>query len=253
MIQDRSSRQGPLARVANESPSEVAGTGVPDWLETAPVEPTDLHAARIDAVLEALDRTGATAVADLGCGDGVLTRRLLERARIERVVAVDLSALALSALERCTPRHDRESGRLSLTHGSFAEWHAQVAGVDAAVLLETIEHVDPSRLSEVERTVFDAYRPATVIITTPNQEFNVLYGLADAEFRESSHRFEWTRARFERWARRVARRYGYHVAFSGVGEGHYLLGSPTQLAEFSRATCADPMTAPRGFPARRSP
>lgn len=223
---------------AIEAPSETTDSAVPEWLETPPIEPTELHSARVDAVLQILDRTGATRVADLGCGDGVLTRRLLARERIERVVAVDLSALALAALERSAARHDTESGRLCLIHGSFAEWHAQAQGVDAAVLLETIEHIDPGRLPEVERTVFDKYRPITVVVTTPNQEFNILYGLADDAFRESSHRFEWTRAKFERWARRVAQRYGYEVAFSGVGEGHYLLGSPTQLAEFGRQTPA---------------
>jgi small RNA 2'-O-methyltransferase len=204
------------------------------WSNLGAVEPSELHQARIDAVLEILDASGARAVADLGCGDGVLTRRILEREHITRIVAVDLSSIALMALEQSVSPQDIASGRLLLIHGSFAERHAQIDGIDAAVLLETIEHVDPGRLSAVEKTVFELYRPLTAVITTPNQEYNVLYRLNEGQFREASHRFEWTRGKFESWCLRVAKRNGYSVVFRGVGETHETLGSPTQLATFKR-------------------
>jgi hypothetical protein len=44
-------------------------------------------------------------------------------------------------------------GRLRLVHGSFVIKHDEAQGVDAVVMLETIEHVDPERLSALERTV----------------------------------------------------------------------------------------------------
>ncbi len=206
----------------------------PDHVDASEVEPTELHMARLSAVEAVLEGTAAAAVADLGCGDGVLAKRLLKRDRVKRLVAIDQSASALINLERSVPRDVIESGRLCLIHGSFVTKHDEADGVDAVVMLETIEHVEPERLSALEQTVFGVYRPRCVIITTPNQEFNVLYGLSHGEFREPTHRFEWTRPKFESWSYRVARRFGFDVSLGGIGDSHPILGSPSQLAHFTR-------------------
>jgi small RNA 2'-O-methyltransferase len=198
------------------------------------VESTELHLTRLQAVEAVLEGATAASVADLGCGDGVLVKRLLECDRIERVVAIDQSASALTRLERGVPRAVIASGRLCLVHGSFVTRHQAADGLDAFVMLETIEHVDPQRLAALEQTVFGVCRPRCVVITTPNQEFNVLYGLSDGEFREPTHRFEWTRSKFESWSKRVARRFGFEVSFGGIGDSHPAFGSPSQLAHFTR-------------------
>ena len=52
--------------------------------------------------------------------------------------------------------------------------------------------------------------------------------------RHRDHRFEWTRAEFGAWARRVAGDYGYQVRFLPVGPEHPDAGPPTQLAVFDR-------------------
>ena len=46
-------------------------------------------------------------------------------------------------------------------------------GYDAAVLSEVIEHLDLPRLPALEYAVFGAARPRTVLVTTPNVEYNV--------------------------------------------------------------------------------
>lgn len=86
----------------------------------------------------------------------------------------------------------------------------------------------------LERTVFDVYRPRTVVVTTPNQEYNVLYGLREGEVRDPDHRFEWSRLKFRSWAMRIGRQYGYRVIFGNIGEAHPEFGSPTQAARFMR-------------------
>lgn len=62
----------------------------------------------------------------------------------------------------------------------------------------SIEHltlVDVEGFSEV---VFGYMTPVTVIVSTPNSEFNCLLpGLTG--FRHSDHKFEWTRAEFQAW------------------------------------------------------
>ena len=41
--------------------------------------------------------------------------------------------------------------------------------------MEVIEHLDLPRLAALERCVFGDARPGTVIVTTPNVEYNVRF------------------------------------------------------------------------------
>lgn len=118
----------------------------------------------------------------------------------------------------------------SLTYGD-----SRISGYDAAVLMEVIEHVDPERLHALEYTVFRVAQPATVIVTTPNVEYNTIFpSLPAGGFRHRDHRFEWSRGQFQEWAERVAADAGYVVRLLPVGEELPEVGPPTQLAVFRR-------------------
>ncbi|MGH6862852.1 MAG: 3' terminal RNA ribose 2'-O-methyltransferase Hen1, partial [Methylocella sp.] len=78
-------------------------------------------------------------------------------------------------------------------------------------------------------------RPGTVVVTTPNAEYNALFpNLAAGTFRHPDHRFEWTRAEFRDWADRIGSTYGYRSALSGIGRQDEAHGTPTQMAVFIR-------------------
>ena len=112
---------------------------------------------------------------------------------------------------------------------------AILAVLDAAVLMEVVEHVDPDRLPALERVVFREAAPGTVVVTTPNAEYNVHFPtLEPGAPRHRDHRFEWTRAEFRAWADRIAETYTYEVNFLPVGPEHPQDGPPTQLAVFER-------------------
>lgn len=111
----------------------------------------------------------------------------------------------------------------------------RIAGLDAAVLMEVIEHIDLDRLPAVEHSVWRVARPGAVVVTTPNSEYNRLYPtLAAGERRHLDHRFEFTRDEFRGWAERVAHEHGYRVELRPVGDVDERFGSPTQLALFTR-------------------
>lgn len=196
----------------------------------AALAPVGLHEARIEAVVAALRRRGARRILDLGCGPGPLLERLLDLTEFDSIVAVDISAMAIEALKA----RFAERRRLRLVHASFTDPDPRFKDFDAAVLLETIEHVEPSELSRLERSLFALHRPGLVLITTPNVECNPLLGVPPHRLRHPDHRFEWSRERFGRWAEGVARRNGYAVSLSGVGPDHPAFGAPTQVAEFRR-------------------
>jgi 3' terminal RNA ribose 2'-O-methyltransferase Hen1 len=125
--------------------------------------------------------------------------------------------------------------RLKIFQSALTYRDDRLAGLDAAVLMEVIEHVDQSRLPALERTVFGFAAPGTVVVTTPNAEYNVHFETLPAgSLRHRDHRFEWTRAEFGDWAGRVAADYGYRVRFLPVGPDDPRDGPPTQLAVFSK-------------------
>jgi len=128
---------------------------------------------------------------------------------------------------------DRQRDRLRFLQSSVTYADHRLAGLDAAVLMEVVEHVDPPRLPALAKAVFQTAHPGAVIVTTPNSEYNVRFpSLAAGNFRHPDHRFEWTRPEFETWSREVADLYGYSVEFRPVGPADPDLGAPTQLALF---------------------
>ena len=227
-----------LERLAPETQEEAIAPETRDEPEDALEAPIRLNDERMAAVVEALRAAGARTIADLGCGEGKLLQRLLCEPWADRLIGLDPAARVLEWAGKRLKLHfpgGPPEGRLSLLHGSLTYRDDRWAGVDAAALVEVIEHLEPDRLPLVERVVFGEARPATVVVTTPNAEYNALFPkLAAGAFRHPDHRFEWTRAQFESWAERVGSTYGYRPAFSGIGRPDETLGAPTQMAVFTR-------------------
>jgi SAM-dependent methyltransferase len=192
-----------------------------------------MHDARIEAVTARLLDGGAETVLDLGCGAGLLLCRLIAEPHIRRIVGVDNSPRALLLARQLLVSGDGSiDPRLELRQASVTDVHSDLEELDAAAMVETIEHLDPAHLGRLERSLFACLRPRLVVITTPNREYNTLLGLRPDEFRHPDHRFEWERHRFEGWSRGIARRNGYGVEFDGVGPANAWFGSSTQMAVF---------------------
>src|SRR5262249_20843229 len=123
-----------------------------------------------------------------------------------------------------------------LIHGSLLYRDKRLEGFDAAAVVEVVEHLDPPRLSAFERVLFEFARPTTVVLTTPNRDYNVTWETLPAgQVPHPDHRFEWTRTEFQEWAGRIGERFGYTVRFLPVGTEHPTLGPPTQMGVFRRA------------------
>jgi 3' terminal RNA ribose 2'-O-methyltransferase Hen1 len=193
---------------------------------------------RLTAVVAAVEATGAQRVVDLGCGAGKLVARLLRDTGVEKVLGVDVSHRALQAAARrlhLDTMAPRQRERVELVQGALTYRDRRLHGFDTATVVEVIEHLDAPRLGAFERVVFAHAQPRTVILTTPNVEYNVRFAdLPVAALRHRDHRFEWTRAELADWAGAVAARHGYHVELSGIGPEDAELGCPTQMAVFSR-------------------
>jgi 3' terminal RNA ribose 2'-O-methyltransferase Hen1 len=197
---------------------------------------TALHAQRLEAVAAVLAEADARSVLDLGCGDGALLLRLASWPAIARIVGVEPSAPRLAELrELLAAAPGADAVKVELIEASLTEPAARRVGFDAAVMVETLEHLPPERLGAVERAVFHGMAPRLVVVTTPNADFNELLGVPSHRHRHPDHRFEWGCARFARWADGVAARTGYAAERRDVGATHPSLGGPTQMAVFRRA------------------
>jgi 3' terminal RNA ribose 2'-O-methyltransferase Hen1 len=230
-----------LARLAeaDDAQPEELDNAVPDEED----QRRPLAVQRRDAILAILRRLGTKTVGDLGCGTGVLTKALLAEQRIDKVVAVDVSARALQLAARnlnLDRMPDAQRARLTIFQSALTYRDDRLGGpgneLDAAVLMEVIEHVDPERLPALERAVFGFAAPSAVLVTTPNVEYNPHFATLPAGARRHpDHRFEWTRAQFRAWASHTAENNGYQVRFLPVGPEHPDAGPPTQLAVFTKA------------------
>jgi 3' terminal RNA ribose 2'-O-methyltransferase Hen1 len=227
-----------LAEADDTEPEELDNAVQENEEESEENRDKPLAVQRREAILAVLRERQARRVGDLGCGAGALTRDLLSDPHIEHVTAVDVSARALQLAAR-NLRLDQMPGKrrekLTIFQTSLTYRDERLAGLDAAVLMEVIEHVDPDRLPALERVVFREAAPGTVVVTTPNAEYNVHFPtLEPGAPRHRDHRFEWTRAEFRAWAGRVALSHGYRARFLPVGPEHPQDGPPTQLAVFER-------------------
>jgi 3' terminal RNA ribose 2'-O-methyltransferase Hen1 len=222
-----------------ENPAE-AMVPLPTAGEAKPDRVVPLAEQRRGAVLAALRSAGARRIGDFGCGEGALVGELLADATFTHIVAADVSSRALEIAERRL-RLDRmppaRRERLTMLQTSLTYRDSRLAGLDAAVLMEVVEHIDPPRLPALEQSVFGSAAPETVLVTTPNVEYNVRFPTLRADgHRHPDHRFEWTRAEFAAWADAVAARWDYRVRYLPVGPEDPEVGPPTQLAVFTRTT-----------------
>ncbi|MDR2560762.1 MAG: 3' terminal RNA ribose 2'-O-methyltransferase Hen1 [Holophagales bacterium] len=222
--------------VANAADGEVLGSEAQDSRKETD-EHLTLNKQRLGSVVAALKSCGARRVIDLGCGEGNLLNLLVKERQFSNITGVDVSHVAL---ERASERMKLESAgdymrqRVQLFQGSLTYRDERFAGHDAACVIEVIEHLDIPRLAAFERVLFEFAKPSTVVLTTPNQEYNAIYErLGDGERRHSDHRFEWTRAEFRDWASKVGETYGYSVRFSEIGDIDEKCGAPTQMGVFT--------------------
>jgi 3' terminal RNA ribose 2'-O-methyltransferase Hen1 len=231
--------------VADDEPAQLAAE---EAVETAAAGGLSVHEQRLHAVIDTLKNTGSRRVLDLGCGEGRLLRHLLADRQFERIVGVDVSPHTLDVAERRLKFErlpEAKRARIDLAQGALTYRDKRLepggdlagpGGFDAAVLVEVIEHLDLPRLPALGRVVFGHVAPPTVVVTTPNADYNaVLPTLPAGQFRHRDHRFEWGREAFGKWCDRIAAEFGYAVDLTGVGPADEAAGSLSQMAVFRKA------------------
>lgn len=197
-----------------------------------------LDQLRLEAVRQEVIRCGASSVIDLGCGEGKLLELLLPVREIGKLYGMDVSGEALEKarkrlLHNIYPGQERRLPKLF--QGSLLYQDSRICGFDAACVVEVMEHIVLEKLPIFEKVLFQKASPSTVILTTPNREYNMRYHCVNRRmFRHEDHRFEWTRKEFAAWAARICEQYGYEAEVKGIGEMDEKYGFPTQMGVFTK-------------------
>jgi len=202
-----------------------------------------LNRQRYKTVMETLKELGGRRVLDLGCGDGRLIKLLLKDSQFFKIIGMDVSYRSLQRakaslyMDEMSPKM---KARIDFIHGSLLYRDERLKGFDIAVILEVVEHIDPDRLIDFEKVIFKFARPANVILTTPNSEYNRIYSINNpSEYRHPDHRFEWSRDQFSSWVERIGSEYDYSATLQSIGDVNSEYGSPTQMAVFKRKSWGD--------------
>lgn len=197
-----------------------------------------LDKVRLEAVRQEVIRCRASSVIDLGCGEGKLLELLFPIKEIQKLCGMDVSVSALEKAGRRLSHEEwswKERKRLELFQGSLMYKDDRVSGFDAACVVEVIEHISPERLNTFEKVLFQNAMPHTVILTTPNREYNIRFRKSTEEgLRHGDHRFEWTREEFAVWTAHICEKYGYEAEIKGIGEEDETYGFPTQMGVFTK-------------------
>ena len=245
LITKRYLRFGTLTRAALARLADGAGDSDErdqgnEASEDALEAPLSLQDQRLDSVMREVVNAGGGSVVDVGCGEGRLLQRLVVEPSVVRVMGVDVSLRALDRAEARLHLDDMSERRrelITLAQSALTYTDARLRGHDVATVIEVIEHLDAERLDVFAQVVFGDAAPHTVIVTTPNVEYNVHFErLPEGQFRHGDHRFEWTRAEFGAWTEEICGAYGYSVDFAPIGNDDPTTGPPTQMAVFRKTT-----------------
>lgn len=202
---------------------------------TARKKGTSLNELRYAKITETAAVLKPKSIVDFGSGEGKLAVKLGFIDGVGEVLAVEPSQVeTMKALRRFEKVESKEKFVEPVTlWGSLFYFDDRLKAKDLMILCEVIEHIDEPRLPKVFDLILHQYAPKSLIVTTPNREYNEVYDMDD-HFRHADHRFEWTRQEFQEWCKKTNHSGLYEIEFEGIGEEHPGQGFPTQMCVFKR-------------------
>ncbi|WP_310831561.1 3' terminal RNA ribose 2'-O-methyltransferase Hen1 [Paenibacillus pedocola] len=222
---------------SEDVPAAVTVSGesaVTEMQEEPKIRLNDLRYAAIAAAVEEL--YAKATIVDFGSGEGKLSAKLSSVPGVREIKAVEPSAASqLRAMDRFAKLADKPGIIVpDPVTGSLFYFDESLRGKDVMILCEVIEHIDEYRLARVMENIFAEYAPKTLIVTTPNKDYNAVYEMEQEELRHGDHRFEWGRKAFSVWCARWTETFDYTAELTGIGEGSVEFGYPTQMAIFTK-------------------
>lgn len=184
---------------------------------------------KIYEVVNSLSEGNQVSVVDFGSSTGKLIRSWLysdfDLSNISEYTLTDVNSKDLSFASRKIDL--KKNHFINIAHSSLEYFDKRFVNKDIGIMCEIIEHIEPRKLNSVLKNILENYNIKYLIITTPNFEYNKVYGIDG--FRHWDHRFEYTRAEFENFKKHLSVDLNVDILDSGfIGEEHIEFGGSTQ-------------------------
>jgi len=199
-------------------------------------------------------------VLDIGCGEGKLLTYLLSLDMgIKKLIGVDIDVTSLEKakneitnLIKLIKIERKNLGQyttkirkridISLYHANLLQknlyFQRKFSNFDLITFIEVIEHIPLNDAETCLDVLLGLYKPKFLVVTTPNKDYNVVFGMNDTQVRYYDHKFEWTKQQFNQICKKFSHKYGYNIEFDGVGYFNELYGFSTQICYFSKISRA---------------
>jgi len=155
------------------------------------------HEQRIDVVESLLNFRRS--VIDFGCGNGEFVKRLnhrLEKSN-KKYYAIDKDEEMLRIVKK--RMIDSENVILGT---SFPDIDNEGEDFDV-IISEVIEHMKKDEATKIVKEILGKRNVKSLIITTPNKDFNPFFSFEEDEMRYEDHQFEMGKEEFTRWVEEV--------------------------------------------------
>ena len=177
----------------------------------------DTRQQRFDAIREQLLGSKAETLLDIGCGEMFHALRLQKQ--YETIYAIDADEDMASNNEGKLKGRDIEGvvsihSRVDL--GWIADNQSLIENSDV-LMTEVLEHIEKDESDQVLFQIL-ASNPNRVVVTVPNQDFNVYYAIPDGEMRHDDHKWEPTFEEFSDSMVSFAAEANYQVSVLPVGD-----------------------------------
>lgn len=169
--------------------------------------PNDTHKDRMIFVKEHLDMDKP--VLDIGCGEFSLEKFVLRHLK-EKIVSYDV--------DDYTELYIKLKSRFTDKDWIFVNSFNHIPNIEygSIALTEVIEHNTVEDATKLLMDISSNLLFDSLIITTPNKDFNVHYNLTDEEMRHYDHKFEFREEEFKNFIRTVFK--NSVIEFFGVGD-----------------------------------
>ncbi len=134
-------------------------------------------------------------IIDIGCGEGFYALNFARNIEHE-YIAVDINESLLERVRNNAAKRELDNIFTYTSLESYIEdYDNELSDV---ILTEVIEHMPLEDAETLIRSICRNINFETLIITTPNQEFNKFYELNE-ELRHDDHKWEFGREEFRNW------------------------------------------------------
>ena len=153
-------------------------------------QPKEANSAADNTTLQKLQ---PITVVDLGCGSGMLLKRLTKNYNIK--------GLGIESNKRLVEKAKRIVGKGNrVICSNLVLPHIELEHLlpDILISIEVIEHLTKADRERMVMIIRDLFQPQEIILSTPNRTYNTVFGMEEGEKRHPDHKIEYNLEEFEK-------------------------------------------------------